>query len=458
MRRLKRRFVRLSSLGLPFALVALVATACQEAPSYAVRWRIAPRPDEVLPPTAEPQDEEMTNPTLCTRSGVSKVEVWIFDELDRMVDQFTRPCFPERFRREGGAVRGATLRPGDYTALVVGTRANGVPWGECEDDTCGVPQFLQATFDAGLDFCDDGACNIGLDSCDCTTFNVVADEITRIPDFELTAPPDCEDGIDGDADGLVDQLDPGCQLGFSESTPVLIPELALSLSVLSGNPNAVCKSIGVGVLGLSIDGNPLDAILCRVGITRFSTPLAVGAHELTVVGTTSGGDPRTVEKTIAFEVDDRGVTTPDFLEVDFADVDLLEPLEATIKFQPTLRTPDGTETVTCLDSRIAVDDFRFRLFDLGGRLVEPALNTSSNVLLDGTSSVCQPPGSVSLASNVSSLDTVSWGGYLLEFEAYNADGELCWSNADDLTPLEPADPVPVVAELVEGAPANCFDG
>ncbi len=460
MRRLKGAFVRLSSSGL--LLAALVASGCQEVPSYAVRWRISPRlgDDQDQPQTPEPQDEEMTSPSVCARSGVSQVEVWVFDELDRVADQFVRPCFPERFRRSGGAVRGATLQPGDYTMLVAGTRANGRAWGPCLNTDCdggSVAEYLAAADQSRVEYCVDGECNVGLDTCDCASFTVAADRVERLPDFTLSAPPDCEDGIDGDEDGLVDALDPGCQLGVSESTPVLNPEISLSLSVLSGNPNAGCKSLGLGSLSLTIDDEPLDRILCNVGISRFSTPLSVGEHRLAVLGLDGSSNEATVEKVFDFVVNDLGVTEPELLEVDFADVDTLEPIDALVSFQLQLQLPDSDDTVGCLDDRVAADDFRVRLLDVAGEPILPAPQSSIG-RLNGNSLTCELEGGSTLVATQTTLEALRWGGYLLEFEAFGPGGELCWSNADNPTPLAPLERVGVIAVPVEGAPASCFGG
>jgi len=469
MRRLKRRFVRVSSLGLVIA--ALAATGCQEPRSYAVRWRVAERTGVDQPATIEPQDEEMTNPSVCTRAGVSQVEVWVLDEdsLGNIVaDHFVRPCFPERFRQPGGAVRGATLSPGDYTIIVAGTRANDLPWGECiestgEDaepcSTASVETFLAAALAEGVDLCDDGTCAVGLDTCDCQHFTVVADKLERLPDFTLDPPPECEDGIDGDEDGLVDQLDPGCQFGSGESSPILSPEISLSLSVLSGNPNANCDNIGVGALSLTIDGNAIDPVLCNVGTTRFSAPLATGTHELEVAGfrgLDATVDPLTVTKTMTFEVDELGVTTPSVLSIDFADVDLLEPLESTVQFRYQLQMPESEDeqsepgdALLCSDAAVGATDFRARLLNITGDEVSPT--PTAIIPLDGGSAECT-------VSEIDTLEVLPWGAYLLEIEAYTADGELCWSNADNPEPLVPREAISVIVPPIEDAPAGCVIG
>lgn len=457
--------------------LALAASGCQEQRSYAIRWRVEPRTG-TEPETAEPQDVEMSNASVCSRAGVSDVEVWVVDELNRVVDQFDRPCFPERFRQAGGSIRGATLSPGDYTILVAGTRANGLPWGTClgdsstedpsdsdtdgfvGDDTDGdsavctgesVRGFLAAADALGTPMCNDGVCNVGLESCDCTTFTVEAEKTQRLDDFVLAAPPDCEDGIDGDEDGLVDQLDPGCQLGDSESTPVLVPEIELNVSVLSGNPSADCNNVGVGALGLTVDGNEQDPILCNVGRTRFSTPLAVGPHELSVVGIRSidgAFAPITVEKSLSFSVNELGVATPRSLEVDFADTDLLEPLEAQVQFRYEFAIPGDDEATAafCSDDRLGVEGVRYRVLDLGGQPV-----STFAAPLDGSLSACS-------IAPVVSLEAPTWGGYAIEIEAFNADDELCWSNADAPTLLTPSEAQAAVLAPVDGAPADCFNG
>lgn len=423
----------------------------------------------------------MTNPAVCSRAGVSDVEVWVLDEFNGVADQFDRPCFPDRFRTRGASVGGDTIRPGEYTLLIAGTRANGLPWGTCPEGSTVAPEesgdsdtdgfvgaedgdedtelctgdsvfgFLAAAAAAGTPMCTDGECNLGLDSCDCTTFTVEAEKTSRLDDFVLAAPPDCEDGIDGDADGLVDQLDPGCVLGDSESTPVLVPEIELNVSVLSGNPVADCGNILVGALGLTIDGNEQDPILCNIGTTRFSTPLAVGPHELTVVGIRSiegAFTPVTVEKSLEFDVNDLGVATPRSLEIDFADIDLLEPLEAQIQFLYAFAIPgdDGTEEVNCSDARVGAPDVRYRILDLGGQPVN-----SFGAPLDGSLSACS-------IGNVVSLEAPTWGGYTVEIESFNADGDLCWSNAGAPAPLTPREAQRAVLELAADAPASCING
>lgn len=460
MRRLKRRFVRISTLG---ALVGLtLAAGCQEPRSYALRWRIEPRPDVELPDTTEPQDEEMNNASICSRSGVSKVEVWVIDELDQVADTFERPCFPERFRQPGGVIRGATIPPGDYTIILAGTRANGLPWGECpgesgegETPSCNgrsVSSFLNGAVIEGLELCQDGTCNVGLESCDCQEFTVVADKTERLPDFVLAAPPDCEDGIDNDEDGLVDQLDPGCQLGESESTPALSPELSINLSVLSGHPTADCGNIGVGALALSIDDVELEPIFCEVGTSRLTTPLSVGNHTLTITGVQSASTPTplTVAKSFPFAVNDLGVTEPSAIEVDFSDIDLLEPLEAQVQFFYDMALPaaegEQAEVVGCDDDRMAATEFRYRILDLGGQEVTSVAVAPA----DGSSEECTD-------GRVISLETLEWGVYTAEIEAFNADGELCWSNADAPGLLVPREAEAFTLQPVADAPASCFE-
>jgi len=479
-RGLERHFVRLSTLGALIGL-ALAASGCQEPRSYAIRWRVEPR-TTTDPPTAEPQTVEMSNPSVCSRAGVSDIEVWVFDELNQLADRFESPCFPGRFRTEGGAIRGATLSPGDYTLIIAGTRANGLPWGTCPDETAApddsgdtdadtdgfvdaadtadtdgddtalctgasVSGFLGATAAAGAPLCVEGECNVGLDTCDCTTFTVEAEKTRRLDDFVLAAPPDCEDGIDGDEDGLVDQLDPGCQLGVSESTPVLSPELELSISVLSGNPVADCDNIGVGALSLTIDGNEVDPILCNIGTTRFSTPLAVGSHTLTVTGVEGTGTftPLTVEKSLEFSVNDRGVASPRSIEIDFADVDLLEPLEGPIWFLYEF-APEQDEQGPLYCKDVGATDVRYRVLDLGGQEV-----SSFPAPLDGSLTPC-------VSMPVISDERPRWGGYMVEIEAFNADGDLCWSNADDPAFLTPTESELAVVPRAENAPASCFNG
>ncbi|MEM6289745.1 MAG: hypothetical protein AAGA54_00725 [Myxococcota bacterium] len=450
---------------------ASLLAGCQETPSYSVRWRVADRPGIDAAPTPEPQDEVMTNPIACSRNGVSLVELAIFDSLGEFVDFIDRPCFPEAFRNGRAAINGNVLSPGDYTAIMWGTRASGATWGTClpdddvTDDFDGLCDgvnglsFIAEALRQNFELCEDGVCPGGLLTCECKSFSVRADRTTRIPDFTLDAPPDCEDGIDSDGDGLVDQLDPGCQVADLESTPVLTPELLLSLSVLSGNPNANCGSIRVGRLGLTIDGEALDPIDCNVGRTRFSFPLAAGPHTFGVVGLAApqNVEAATVEKTIEFTVSQSGVATPREFEVDFRDIDLVEPLEAVGSFtygfelpDELLEVPEGedppTQTfVDCNDPLLDDKTLSIRALGPSGVALDPPLLTMGGQALDA---------SCSAAAVIT--ETVRWGTYLIEVEATNEDGDVCWTNAGSPEALIPSEAVAVLLDPAEDAPASCF--
>lgn len=240
---------------------------------------------------------------------------------------------------------------------------------------------------------------------------------------------------------------------------MLTPELLLSLSVLSGNPNADCGSIRVGRLDLSIDDEPLDPIDCNVGRTRFSLPLEAGPHTFSVVGLAAPQnlDAATVEKTIEFTVNDLGVATPREFEVDFRDVDLLEPLEAVAQFTYVFELPDAllevpegeeppTETsVDCADPLIADKTLSIRVLGPSGEPLDPPVLTMGGQALDA---------SCSTASVVT--ETLRWGAYLVEIEVTNDDGDVCWTNAGSPEALIPSEQVAALIEPAEDAPNRCF--
>ncbi len=456
-------------------LAAVVLTGCKEARSYAVRWRVGEREGIDSEPTARPQDDEISNSVACSRVGVSLVQVLVLDELGQEADSFLRPCFPDRFRSSGSAVQGNTIPPGEYSVFLFGERANELPWGQCPTDSetgdplrpCqGVDDFFidlgDNLFATRENTCIDGECTLGHESCDCMFFEVEEDETTRMLDFVLAPPPECEDGIDGDEDGLVDQLDPGCQVSDSESTPVLVSELLIDLSLFSGNPNAQCSGSGVGIarIQIQIDDVEVDSYACRLGPTRITAPITTGLHTLSVTALGAQGEPRTGSQSFQFDVGDTGAATPREFAVDFSDVDFLEPVEAAAQFTINLALPvdpenpdEDPELTQCTSPQVDVADYRIRLLDAAGDLVPGVMSNDQQVTFDGTPASCETSGTPFGGAVIT--EPLLWGVYQLEVEAVSPNGEVCWSNEGSPTILAPGSRVPIDLNLVDGAPDDC---
>lgn len=492
MRRLKRRIVRLSPLAGFVGLSLFALSGCADEPSYAVRWRIEPRADD---PTIEiaPDNERMTNATLCSRNGVYSVELSIFDVFNRRIDEINRPCFPQAFRNREAVIEGNPLPPGEYVAVMHGHRANGQKWLDCDFEDFGSAGELTDgdSADAQVEdsdddmsvgcaseppFCEDGSCVAGSNTCDCQSFTVREDEVTRLEDFVLGAPPECEDGIDSDGDGLVDGADPGCQAGNSEGLPVLRPELLFDVSFF-GAKTMNCPD--VSALEFSIDDELLEVRPCGTGAIRLSATLSEGVHTLAIVGLNAiptDAVPReaiTVERTFEFEVSPTGAAQPGVFPVDFSDVDFLTPIIRSARFTINLELPPDEEggepkLVQCTPSEDENENeeettamsYAIRLLDGAGEVVRPTVSTIDSRPLDGSLAPC-------VASQLAS-DAIEWGAYQVTAEAFNEDGELCFTNAErpavgdmSAVPATPASLNPIVATqvvlaLVEGAPDSCL--
>jgi hypothetical protein len=107
---------------------------------------------------------------------------------------------------------------------------------------------------------------------------------------------------------------------------------------------------------------------------------------------------------------------------------------------------EQAEVVGCDDDRMAATEFRYRILDLGGQEVTSVAVAPA----DGSSEECTD-------GRVVSLETLEWGVYTAEIEAFNADGELCWSNADTPGLLVPREAEAFTLQPVADAPASCFE-
>lgn len=290
------------------AVLALVGlTACQEPPSYRLRWVIDGR--------------ERLDATACAESGLFQVRLRAWAGPDQLADERTYPCDSSGLDDSEGTVGGSALPPGRYAIELRGLDRTGDPWDEAE-----VPSLEPNTTDhpGCTPDADVIECRPNELVCDCqhlvvvtagasasepdaTDATVVEDgATTTLPEFVLVPPPQCVDGIDNDRDGLVDTSDPSCNVDFGDGTegvPVGVTELRLELTLLEGLVKETCLP-EIGGIQVWVDTEETGSLLlfedsCKLGEPYFvSTILPAGPARFSVIGyrrvcdeQTCGDDP-----------------------------------------------------------------------------------------------------------------------------------------------------------------------
>lgn len=480
-----------AALGLAAAL-----PACKDTPSFSLRWDLKGRLDPTLDPdpplVEEPQPvdfEPVLSAYQCSQVGVTAVRVRAIDEAGVAASDDVFPCFARGFDDPDVLMDGPQLKPGRYALEVRGVQRDLGAW------------IDQRTYDASFDDESNykGASSCGVDAkelgcfdydlvCDCQEFEAVEDETySGFAPFELAAPEDCIDGIDNDADGLVDVEDPGCgdrpmqelvvgdcsngidddadgrtddldaDCYTHEGGDVEIVQFTLTATALDQNPVATCG--GVDITGLRITagipgGETFDVATttCKLGVPLFfSAELPAIANELSIFVTAlDKGEPATIPVDAGIAVTPGSNAIID-LVVDFGEETFDPPLVKSTRF--LMKYAQGPESEPPREScspgdfgTLTIDAWAIELRDLGGALV-PGANFDGDPL-DGTPIDCQ---STEVRTNA-----LEWGGYRVSAEALASDGTVCFRSGEALVlaPTEGDEYPALVLErvLVAGAP------
>lgn len=472
----------LSLLPLMAALLVAGPSGCQETPSYRLRWTI--------------EGSESPSVAACAEVGLFQVRALVFDFESNLHDVRQFACHPSAFDNDG-SVGGAALAPGEYAVQLRGLDRAGQVWSEnipapvgnntqegrdcsggmlcpsaapfcaldrcydgstgdpCDDnDDCVAPLgcgpggecelFTGCLFEIGDDRCFDGEL-----VCDCHYLTVVDEGATvELPPFVLAPPPECDDGIDNDRDGLVDASDPSCTAASSNGTedlPVGVTELRVELTLLGRNPAVSCTSVPLRRLRLSIgEGSTQEVVLdepCQLDRPYFTLlQLEEGPAVFTVTGydgvgtAASPAQPVTHPKTFEAEIEPFGGTVA--IEVDFGPTDFLEPIVSEASVVPSYVSelgPGGRVRSSCNPPPISFADpdgptrgllqlDRLRVELRNGHF--SALETPV-ALADGT--VIDGPTEIACTSSLVT-EPLQWGSYAMVVEALSTAGEVCFSN------------------------------
>lgn len=423
------------------AVLALVgASACQEPPSYRLRWAIEGR--------------ETLDAAACSESGLFQVRVRAYEAPATVVDERVFPCFPEALRNEEATVGGAALPPGLYSIEVRGIDRTGDPWDEVSID--------QSSCVPVADFIGCGPTDV---ACDCQRIEAEAGETVELPEFVLVPPPQCIDGIDNDLDGLVDVSDPSCNVDFgdgSEGVAVGVTELRLRLALLDGNPAVSCSSTPLSRLRVEI-GTGDDAVVVFEEPCELDRPylaslrLAAGTVVFTAVGLDDDGEPVTEVEQFEAEISAVGGTvehTIDFGAGDFPG-GIVREIRASPAYVSELGRNSAVRYCESTRSKLVIAGLRPQVLNgHGGPLDVPATLLDDGSVLDGQTVV---------PCTIESLVTapLEWGTFSMQMEALSAEGEVCFSNVGSPTLMSPGGLtglfLPRVYDAEGNVPASCHD-
>jgi hypothetical protein len=381
-------------------------------------------------------------------------------------------------------VAGPSLPPGDYAVEVRGVkRQRGVNpspaqvmgeapelahleytlvWGEDQyayrfvedDEPAGDPDDVvlgrlsppSRSCTPGVDVVD---CVDGAISCACVELTVVGDETVELGDFVIDAPPQCDNGIDDDGDGLVDGADPACAgpSDASENEEAGTTQVTLDVSFFDRNPNVTCEAVGVATLRVATFDRTCAALdlpenagvppeqttdlACVTGSALFSVAGSVGDKCLEVVAQGGGGATLTVGHRRALTIEGGPAGAVEHA-VDFAAGDFLTAVARrstiTLGFDPG----DGTVRSCSAPGLPDIEWVTIELLDAhGGPLPAPVVDTNG-VPLDGSPRAC-PTGQIETAA------PLVWGGYLLDVDVFGPDDTLCFATGEQPIPLPPGD-------------------
>jgi hypothetical protein len=448
---------------LPLLLGATVL-GCQEDPSFRVRWAIDPSLS-----LGEASKPGLASPADCSSAGVLDVRITTRDAFGVIVDSRKRPCFSSQLESPEGSVAGPELPPGPYAVEIRGVRRDGVVWSdvlspldELEPDPGCVPDLSVSSSEQ------DPSCSLDSLVCDCAFVEVAEGRTVHLDDVVLDAPPQCQDGVDNDGDGLVDMFDPACRLGRMQGQlyaredveVVANAQLVIRPSLLHDNPVATCAGLGISRFLVTFDDGPtLAEPICGEVLRRVfqaSAMITPGeTHVVRVVAVDFGRQPLTVAKEVVIEAPAAGGGRFT-MDVDFGPQDFLEPIVAPTELIPRFSPFEdaGGFTRACTPEnyaggRLWLTDLRMRLLGSRGKPLPTPAELSDETPLDGATPIA-------CTANILRTEPLAWGEHMLEVEALSPEGEVCFSNVGSPMLTAPGQTILTIPRVFP-VPESCHD-
>jgi len=370
--------MRISLIVTYCGLIALAANAgCEPTGSYRVTWSFSG------------PNGEITSASDCSSRGVERVVVTLVSlSTGQDVKTTVHPC------RDAGSGN-LTVAEGTYRVRVQAYGGSDQPF---LDPVTGEPSLVET------------AGEIKVKESGVAEASVV-----------FTPNPHCADGVDNDADGLVDAADPGCRdksgdydpTGASEVNDDTPATLAVTWSIHGDTPCASLQPSGATSVSVLVDGLEAGSYPCGDG--AGDDPHAPGQH------------------TVALQLLDASNLV--LAETPVQDASLVQDLTTQLDFAFTLDTFDPPQTgevsfriwwvaagQTCSDASPVVADQSLWLRDADGVTVDAM--TLAGTTVDNTIAAV---GQCIDATVIQGLTTyIPAGDYTLGITGLTAAGADCW--------------------------------
>ncbi len=420
---------------LALASLGMTSTGCAEDPSYVVRWQIVP------PGTVPAEAPALTSPKQCTDSGIARVRMTT-KQAGLVVDSREYPCFPPEFFELDAVAGGPELAVGDYSVELQPLNHRGA--------------------------------NLGSGSQHAVTIG--SETPIQLNNARLGATDECQDGVDNDRDGAVDDADRGCRIGALEGDDTFIRTFIVHPKLFDGEVTS-CAQIGIENIRVWVDdGLTVEEFLLPCSVNEpqdFIYRLAEGKRLYNLTVEAAGLNKDDEEITVRRVTPPESLSAPVQVDANFGVRDfkesLVAPMGFTVRFlpHPASEFDYGCEITPALE----LDALELELVDGETPMGALSFVDRDGLPLDGSPRPCVDYDIVTEPltwSNKETLGADEHRSYAIRARGLSELGETCFDNADQVLVRGVPDvrpTVPTTVDVVVGRPegatltrscADCF--